>query len=266
MSRTVYGLLAGVALGALAPQMASAADMPLKAAPPIVAPVWNWTGFYVGANLGYGWGNGDTDVIPLPTAAIFVNLLPQTLNTSSKGVLGGGQFGYNWQFGSWVAGLEADFQGADMKGTVIESPIIQNNGTPFPGAGNNITLSQKLDWFGTARARLGTTIVNPNLLLFATGGFAFGHVAGTANTDFRPVGTEQYPASISSTRTGWAAGAGAEWAFSPRVSAKAEYLHVDLGSASVTANPVPPLPPFGVTYNFKTTADIFRVGVNFKLF
>ena len=75
---------------------------------------------------------------------------------------------------------------------------------------------------------------------------------------------EQYPASINSTRTGWVVGGGGEWAFANNWTAKIEYLHLDLGTSSVTAAPVPALPPFSVTYNFKTTADIVRFGLNYK--
>jgi outer membrane immunogenic protein len=245
---------------------ALAADLPVKARPlPAAAPVFSWTGFYIGANIGWGWANGDVDVQPLPSATTFVNLLPQTLRTKPDGVIGGVQLGYNFQTGPWVFGFETDFQGADMKGTFIESPIIQNNGTPFPGAGNNLTVSQKIDWFGTVRGRLGTTFFSPTFLLYGTGGLAYGRVTGNANTDFRPVGTEAYPASISDTRVGWAAGVGGEWAFAPNWSAKLEYLHIDLGDSSVTANPILPLPPFQVRYTFKTDADIVRFGVNYKI-
>src|SRR5262249_44495862 len=146
-------LFAGPALAA------DLATKPLYKAAPAVVPVFSWTGFYIGGNVGYGWGDGKTDVSPGPNAATFVNLLPQTLSAKPDGVIGGGQFGYNWQTGTWVWGLETDFQGSGVKGTVTEAPIIQNNGTAFPGAGNNITITQKLDWFGTVRGRLGTTIV-----------------------------------------------------------------------------------------------------------
>lgn len=261
-------LLTAIAATALIGTPAFAADMavkmPVKAPPPAPAPVYSWTGFYIGGNVGYGWGEIKTDVDPGPSATAFVNLLPQTLDPKPKGFLGGGQFGYNWQNGWLVLGAEFDFQGADLNGTIVESPIIQNNGTPFPGAGNNITISRKLDWFGTLRGRLGTTAIDPRLLVYVTGGLAFGKVEGTANTDFRPVGTEQYPASVSDTKTGWVIGGGAEWAFLNNWSVKAEYLFVDLGNTSVTAAPVPPLPPFSVTYTFHTKLNVARLGVNYK--
>ncbi len=260
MKHVIVALLGTTALGV---SIANAADMPTKAPVAVFAP-YNWTGWYVGGNIGYGWGRGATDVNPLPSAATFVNLLPQTLDASPKGILGGAQFGYNWQSGSMVLGVEFDFQGADINGTVVQSPIIQNNGTPFPGAGNNITISQKLDWFGTARLRAGTTFVDPRLLVFVTGGLAYGHVSGSAVTSFPPVGTTIYAADTGHTKAGWVIGGGAEWALANNWSVKAEYLHVDLGSKSVTANPQFLFPPFQVNYVSHTAVDIARVGLNFK--
>jgi outer membrane immunogenic protein len=239
-----------------------AADMAVKApiAPPVV--IYSWTGFYVGANVGYAWGNADTFFNPLPTAAIFVNLAPQTLSVDPRGVLGGVQAGYNWQSGGFVVGVEADIQGADIKGDAFRNPIIQNNGTPFPGAGF-LSAHQRINWFGTVRARAGFTATD-RLLLYVTGGLAYGDVDFAAQTDFRPVGTEQYPAAFTKTKVGWTVGAGAEWAFAQNWSAKVEYLYMDLGNESTIAIPIPALPPFQLGYGWKTQEQIARVGVNYK--
>jgi outer membrane immunogenic protein len=228
-----------------------------------MAPSFSWTGFYAGINIGGANGNGDTSVTPLPTAAQFVNLLPQTLHPDPGGVVGGGQFGFNLQRGVFVIGGEFDLSGSGIDGTKTVAPITQNNGTPFPGAGNHITVQQNTSWFGTIRGRLGIAPV-PRLLIYGTGGLAFGHVNGTADTDFRPTGTEHYPASFDETKSGFAAGAGAELAFGHRWSVRGEYLHFDLGSTTVTANPAIPLPPFQVRYVWETTANVYRFGLNFK--
>ncbi len=252
---------AGIAL--LVASSASAADLPQTyyRAPP--APFFSWTGLYIGGNVGGGWSPGRTDVSPGPDPVTFRDLLPQTLSTDSKGVIGGGQLGYNWHAGNWIWGFETDFQGSNVNGSAFESPIIRNDGTPFPGGGA-ISIHQKLDWFGTVRARLGTTIIDPRFLVYGTGGFAYGHISDSANTDFRPVGTEQYPASVDTTRGGWVVGAGGEWAFAANWTARVEYLHVDLGAAGVTALAVPAAPPFSVTYDFKTAFDVARFGINYK--
>lgn len=243
---------------------ASAADLPMrtKAPPLVVSPAYSWSGFYVGGNIGYGWGNADTFFNPLPSAATFFNLLPQTLSPDPKGVFGGVQAGYNWQAGKFVIGVEADIQAADIHGSVLVNPIIQNNGTPFPGAGF-LAASQKIDWFGTVRGRAGFTPVD-RLLLYATGGLAYGGVSSFATTDFRPVGTTQYPASSNNTKFGWTVGAGAEWAFAQNWSAKVEYLYIDLGSESATVNAIPLLPPFQVAYHWRTTEHTVRAGLNYK--
>ncbi|MFO1108620.1 MAG: outer membrane protein [Bradyrhizobium sp.] len=239
-----------------------AADMAVKA--PAIAPVsvYNWTGFYIGGNVGYAWGNADTFFNPLPSAAIFVNLLPQTLSPDPKGVLGGVQAGYNWQAGKFVLGVEADIQAADINGDVRVTPIIQNNGTPFPGAGF-LSAHQRIDWFGTVRARAGVTATD-RLLLYVTGGLAYGDVNYAAQTDFRPGGTTLYAANFTKTKVGWTVGAGAEWAFASNWSAKVEYLYIDLGNESTTVNPVPALPPFQVAYSWKTQEQVARVGLNYK--
>jgi outer membrane immunogenic protein len=270
MKKILFALSA-LAIGTVA---ASAADLPArtytKAPPPPVVPVYSWTGFYVGGNVGYGWGNGDTSFSPLPTAAGFFDLMPTTLSPKPRGVLGGAQVGYNWQTGVWVWGIEADIQGADINGSALQTPIIKTNGVSF-GAGSTLTASEKIDWFGTVRGRVGFAAA-PQVLLYATGGLAYGDVRYTANSNFLPVGTQQYPANISDTRIGWTAGGGVEWAFAGPWSAKFEGLYYDLGNVSTIANGIPGLPAgrcggtgfCQVGYSWKTTGGIARVGINYR--
>jgi outer membrane immunogenic protein len=262
MEAAVQKLAVAVAGLSLSTVSAFAADMAVKApiAPPVI--IYSWTGFYVGGNVGYGWGNADTFFNPLPSAATFVNLLPQTLSPDPRGVIGGVQAGYNWQSGKFVLGVEADIQGSDVNGNALNTPITQNNGTPFPGAGF-LAAHQRLNWFGTARLRAGFTPVD-RLLLYVTGGVAYGDVDYSAQTDFRPVGTTNYATAFSNTKFGWTAGAGAEWAFAQNWSAKVEYLYIDLGNESAIVNAAPVLPPFQVGYTWKTQEQLARVGVNYK--
>jgi outer membrane immunogenic protein len=232
---------------------------------PAVAPTCpiNWTGFYLGLHAGYGFGDGNIDVTPLPTAAQFVNLAPTTFDPDVDGFKGGVQLGFNQQIGTFVWGLETDFSGSTIDGSSTLSPIIQNNGTPFPGAGNNITVGTDIDWIGTVRGRLGFTPAC-RWLLYATGGLAYADINYSGNTEFRPVGTVNYPASSDEVELGWTVGAGAEVALSQHWSVKMEYLYYDLGDKSVTANPVGPLPPFQVRYNWETRIHSVQAGLNFK--
>lgn len=252
MKKLILGSLAISALFA-----ASAAN-----AQPPPPPIFTWTGFYVGLNAGAGWADADTSFGPLPSAAAFINLAPTTLHPDPSGGLFGGQIGFNMQSGMLVWGVEADIQWTNINGSVTQTPIIQNNGTPFPGAGF-LQASQSTDWLGTLRARIGVS-TTPSFLVYVTGGLAYGQVNYSAQTDFRPGGTTQYPAAISKTKAGWTVGAGEEWMFAPNWSFKVEYLYYDLGTESITVNAIPLLPPFQLAYNWQTRGSIARVGLNFK--
>jgi outer membrane immunogenic protein len=233
-------------------------------AAPVVAPVSNWSGFYVGANLGYGWGNGNTDFSFLPTPADFL-LNNGSLGIRSTGMIGGAQLGYNWQIGSLVTGLEADIQGSGTRGSASAAPIVTSTGRPDSII--RISSEPKLSWFGTVRGRLGVT-VTPDLLLYGTGGLAYGHVDASANYSLPEDPPVVAPASVSKTKVGWTAGAGAEWMFAHNWSAKLEYLYVDLGSESAVANlastnPQAVSPGLAVGYTWRFRENIARVGVNY---
>jgi len=223
----------------------------------------DWGGLYAGGNVGYGWGNGDIKADPTPTAAIFVNFQPTTLSPNPDGALLGGQIGYNWMIGNILAGIEADLSWSGIRGSTTRSPITQNNGTPFPGVGNNVRSSEDIRDFSTLRGRFGFLPAD-NWLVYGTGGLAVANVKYEANTDFRPVGTEQYPVATSRTKAGWTLGLGAEWRVFDRTSIKAEYLYYDFGKQSSHADAVPALPPFGMDYSWKTSGSIVRLGANYK--
>src|SRR5262249_18389081 len=146
----------------------------------------------------------------------------------SVGVTGGGQFGYNWQMGTFVLGFETDINGSSLKSSdVVTRPLAP----PLAGLFNH-AVNEKLDWFGTARGPVGF-LVAPQFLLYATGGLAYGHVNSNSLVNFTLAG-DTYAGSLSDTRAGWTVGGGGEWAFSPNWSAKIEYLHIDLGTVSYT--------------------------------
>ena len=247
----------------------SGKEMKQVAPAPVPECDFTWTGFYLGGNFGYGWGNADTDFDPLPSAARFFDLEPTTLNPDPSGFIGGGQIGFNWQWNKWlVLGIESDFQGTDIEGHDTQSPIFDITGAPDV-AGTKLDAHERIQWFGSTRGRIGFA---PwcRVLLYATGGVAYGNVDYSANTDFgsgRHNGIT-YPVSFSQTNVGWTAGAGIEYAVGHHWTVKAEYLYYDLGNEDRTQNQllfgVPNGPPFFVHYNFETTGNIVRGGFNYK--
>ena len=224
----------------------------------MAAPVTSWAGFYLGGNIGYGWGNGNLDataVAPSLFPNAFLNAdASRTLDPGSKGVIGGAQIGYNWQMGSLVTGVEADFQGSGIKGSASQSTLNPHPDSSGAIDGSFRSTEERLPWFGTVRGRLGVTIT-PDLLLYGTGGLAYGRVSNSANThvfdnDPDPPVPVDFPASVGKVKAGWAAG-----------------LHVDLGGVSAIGNAsVPAAPTFGdglVKYTWQTRENIVRAGVNY---
>jgi outer membrane immunogenic protein len=211
-------LLASVALFGFA-GAASAADLPMRSAPPapIVAavPVFTWTGFYVGVNAGYGWHNDDNaTAVGVPAGVVGVGSVP-----GNDGFVGGGQIGYNYQIGSFVVGLEADLQWADLggsNGSATFPPQWAFYGFEPAGAAGGI------DWFGTVRARAGVAF--DRALIYATGGFAYG--GSDDNNDFF--------SNDDDVRTGWVLGAGVEYAFTNNLTAGIEGLWVNLDNDNNT--------------------------------
>jgi outer membrane immunogenic protein len=200
---------------ALAAGSAQAADLPSRKGPPPAylppPPMFTWTGFYVGLNLGGGWRDTNNNNNNWGWGGGWGGW--GNNNNNSGGVVGGGQIGYNYQFSPWlVLGLETDFQG-----TSIGSGGGNGGGWwgGFGGAG-----SQRIPWFGTVRGRLGITPFDPHFMIYGTGGFAYGEVRHDG----------LFLGSWSRTKTGWTAGGGVEWAFLPNWSAKVEYLYTDLSS------------------------------------
>ncbi|PRH85880.1 hypothetical protein C5L14_20260 [Labrys okinawensis] len=246
-------LLAGVVI--LAPAAAFAADLappPVEPVAPEIVPSFTWTGFYAGLSAGYGRGNLDTDLKAVPTARgeELENALGFGLNggiarvkDTSNGFVGGGQIGYNYQLDPhWVVGAEADLQyaGLDSKKT-----FIGNQNIP-------VTVKTELDWFGTARLRAGYAF--DNVLVYGTGGLAYGRVKSKVST----AGTSL---SGSETKFGWALGAGAEYALTQNWTVRAEYLYVDLGKAeTIKANSE----IAQVTAKADVSVHTVRAGVNYK--
>jgi outer membrane immunogenic protein len=259
---------AGVAALALlaVPFAANAADLPIKAphyVPP-PAPAWGWNGFYAGINGGWGWGDDPAAFSAATTPAqTYFNggAVPAGVNAHPSGGVFGVQLGYNWQWTpSIVFGIETDFDYAQISGA---GSVATTAGgfVPFTTAAD-----QSLNWLGTLRGRIGYAF--DRALVYGTGGLAYGHttlttaVIGPAGTLCAPTGLCAATAG-SAWQTGWAAGAGIEWAFTPALTFKAEYLHYDLGSRSLLqSDPAAPTIVFGSSVSF--SGDIVRAGLNFK--
>jgi outer membrane immunogenic protein len=252
---------AAIAAAALCSAPAFAADMPVKAPD---ASVFNWTGFYVGVNAGHSFGDSNGAHVsgfsdPTGTfglgAAIAAGATPVTAYKSS-GFLGGGLAGYNWQVApSWIFGVETDFTGGNVRGseTVAAQPVgfVLNVTTP----------TQKLDWLGTTRARLGYAA--GNVLFYGTGGLAYGQVKNSLNLTLPASGTSLL-GSDSSDQVGWAAGGGIEYGLgSWRL--RAEYIHYDLGSHTITTNTVVNFAsPASLSVTQKEVGDLVRGAVSYR--
>ena len=168
-------------LGVICTANALAADLPARTytkAPVVVNPAYNWTGFYVGAHLGYGWEDNRMDVTTLPSPAVF-NEAPFSFNNKPSGILGGLQAGYNWQAGKFVFGVEADISATDIHGSSTRVALLPSGRRRRLLPGSSQTNTQRMDWFGTLRGRLGFTPAD-RFLVYATGGLAYGHVEGTS--------------------------------------------------------------------------------------
>ncbi len=191
-------LLASVGLLALGVASAAAADiqraMPAKA-PVYVAPIYNWTGFYVGINGGGGWGHSDFSA-------------PFAGSSNLSGGLVGGTLGYNWQMNQVVFGLETDLDWSNIRGS--------------SACGAGFSCETKNNWLGTFRGRIGYAA--DRFMPYVTGGLAYGGVKGSV----AGIG------SSSQTKTGWTLGGGVEFAVAGPWTAKLEYLYVDLGNVDST--------------------------------
>jgi outer membrane immunogenic protein len=195
----------------------------------------NWTGWYLGGNVGSGTGRDRSSLTAAPATNERFNLAPDGIN-------GGVQLGYNWQAANWVYGIEADIQGSSQK---------DNKTTVL---GNTVAYDAKLPWFGTVRGRVGYSV--GSTLFYATGGYAYGSV----KTKITNAGITN---SLSKTQDGYAVGGGIETPFKllglfgPAWTTKTEYLYVDLGSSTDLVGTT------GATSTTKVTEHVFRTGLNY---
>jgi outer membrane immunogenic protein len=220
------------------------------------AAAWRWTGFYLGLNGGYGTGSTEFRQFNFIDPAVggppgpgnsgnVSSWLPQKLGP--KGGLAGGQAGFNWQIEHIVLGVEGDAQWTNQDDVGCGQACISGDSE-----------AQHLNWFATARARVGWA--TDGYLLYVTGGGAWGEIEQTSTM----VSSAVFTGHSTQTRGGWAGGGGIEARLTGNWTAKAEYLHLDLGSAT-SSFPVTDIfyNSFSVKSSFRD--DIFRAGLNYKI-
>ena len=201
-------------------------------APIYAAQPFSWSGFYLGIQGGYGFGQ--TDAVSAPFGTGF----NQTYSYDTSGFLGGAHAGFNWQASQLVLGLETDIEASNIGGTGFGSL----------GAGHRTNI----DWLGSLRARLG--YASGNTMYYATGGLAYGGVSidKSAGRGLEPF------ASYSDMRTGWTLGAGVEHAFTPNITARIEYRYTDLGGVDFMSG------VGGFADHSDVTFGAVRAGLSFK--
>jgi outer membrane immunogenic protein len=198
--------LAAAAASLMLASAASAADMApryAKAPPPVVAPIYNWTGFYIGANGGWGSSHKCWDFIGVAVVA-------EGCHDATGGTVGG-QVGYRWQATNWVFGLEAQGNWADFKG--------RNTSLAFPAFANET----RIDAFGLFTGQVGYAW--NNVLLYVKGGAA---VVSDRYNSFLLANGAQVTNNVDDTRWGGTVGVGIEFGFAPNWSAGVEYNHLFL--------------------------------------
>lgn len=277
MRKLALALLSTVALGSI---RAKAADLaPIRVptqAPAIAQQGGNWTGFYIGGDVGYGWGSYGASNAAGTIVTTNGGSAPYAFNAVSghgNGVTGGIQLGYNWQVERAVLGIEADWQYLDSRvgtgNSAIAVPV-------FIGGNFSGTTSVSTDWYATFRGRVGYAF-GP-ALLYATGGIALTETKLSANATgsiltnlappiLGPLGSIN--ASDSAVLVGYAVGGGLEYALGAGWSVKGEYLHMGFGTNgySLTGSLQSPAGLTGVIathVDIKPSFDIARVGVNYR--
>jgi outer membrane immunogenic protein len=275
-------LLAFGIANATAEEMAVPPSQFITAAVPYLA----WTGFYVGINGGYAWGNSSVAFTPNDSAAAAGTCggggAPKgqcigSVDFRRDGAVAGGQFGFNWQVNShWLIGAEADYQWSNLDGSVSSPFRLGNVGA------TNMVASQTVESFGTIRARAGVVLAPP-LLLYGTGGLAFGQVhenlrvPAVATGGLSPaggfsyactIGTTCFTGSAAQTLFGWSAGAGAEYAITTNLIFRTELLYVHLSAPTVTATATAVAAgtsPASIAAGFSPVYfAVMRAGLNYK--
>jgi outer membrane immunogenic protein len=244
-------LLASSALVFAGSAFAADMRMPTKAPPPVAAP-FSWTGCYIGAHAGYGWGQKEFSD---PQLGGFFTIAPPgaVVDVDTDGWLAGGQVGCNYQTGSFVFGLEGEFSWANIDGFANDPFFIGKNGAPQ-------TLAAQTEWIGSVTGRVGYAF--DRFLVYGKGGAAWAHDQYDAALFFLGFFTPATNFTGSEDRFGWTVGGGIEYAFWDRWSLKLEYNHFEFGDRRVNLLD----PVFGsiVPADIEQRVDTIKIGVNYR--
>jgi outer membrane immunogenic protein len=194
---------------------ALAADLPSRRPPPVFVPppIFSWTGFYIGGDIGYAWGR---DSVNTP---FFAGGVADFASNSPQGVIGGGHIGYNYQINQFVLGIEGDVQGTNFRNNIASFAT----GSVY---GTNVPIE------ASVRGRIGYAW--DRALFYATGGAAFGDIKHTYTGGLIAPVAFGGVVSTEKTQVGWTVGGGVEYALSNNWSVRGEYRYTDFGNQTDT--------------------------------
>jgi outer membrane immunogenic protein len=275
---TMKKFVLGILIALTSATCAVAADLYYKA--PVAVPVYNWTGFYIGGNVGGAWGNFDPRTVTVysddgwfvPTDSPAIDAVG-IQNGKATGFTGGSEAGYNWQSRNFVFGIEGDIEALSLSSRVSGSAL-------YPGYPYTFTVTSNTGttWLATVRGRLGYAV--NNYLIFATGGAAFTDLHGSfafndtyGNAAGHPNAHES--SFFSDTKAGYTIGGGVEAGLWGNWSVKGEYLYANFGTVSTSSNnltaftpallsPQISFPSNVFTHRFDLKANIARVALNYR--
>jgi outer membrane immunogenic protein len=240
--------------------VASAADLPVKAAP-YVAQTYDWSGFYLGGFVGGGWSHDDASEPDLGIVGVVLGA-PPVQTTSRSSFIGGIEGGDRYQFGKLVIGWEGDIAWGDTGGTST---------TAFGPAALtfNRTLTTSMKWTATATSTVG--IAHNNWLLYGKAGVAWAHLDDTYNSTVAIAGVGTVPffsGTGGQDRVGWTVGTGIEWGLWQNWSVKAEYDYIDFGTKTTpfTGTVLPGIASLPVSVGLEDNLRVqqVKVGVNYR--
>ena len=252
-------LLASVGALALSGSAALAADLPSRAPPPVYlppAPIFTWTGVYIGGQIGYAWASGNNNFTGYDPFFGTGTFLSTSVGGTPSGVIGGANVGYNYQINQWVLGLEGSVDGTSLSNTA--AAVVPD--------GTVLTAHSTAVLQGSIRGKLG--VAWDRALIYATGGVAFGgfntnlSISNPGTTLVAPGVPFFANGSVSTTRVGWTVGGGIQYAVTNNWSVFAEYRYTNWGSLNDTNNLVFSADP-GVFFNGNRHLNQNQVQVGF---